>query len=140
MTTNRSPVGFGRIEAGVIAGSFALLPVAGVVNRCFTPRRVVRLAAILIDERNHMTPNDTSRRDFFRVAAAGAVAASAVAVPANSALANQPNMERALSLLNEALGSLREATANKGGHRVNAIGLVQQAISEVRAGIQYAGG
>lgn len=34
-------------------------------------------------------------------------------------------MERALSSLYEALGSLREATPNKGGHRENAIQLVQ---------------
>jgi hypothetical protein len=87
-----------------------------------------------------MTLNDTSRRDFFRVAAAGAVAASAVAVSANGALAYQGNMEQALAALRDALGSLREATPNKGGHRANAIQLVQQAIAEVEAGIQFADG
>src|SRR5262245_23332354 len=62
---------------------------------------------MLIDKGHHMTPNDTSRRDFFRVAAAGAVAASAVAVSANGALAYQGNMEAALASLHDALASLR---------------------------------
>ena len=56
----------------------------------------------------------------------------------SSAEAYQGNMERALSALYEALGSLREATPNKGGHRENAIQLVQQAISETQAGVDYA--
>jgi hypothetical protein len=30
------------------------------------------------------------------------------------------------------------AEANKGGHRVNALNLVNQAIGEVRAGMEYA--
>lgn len=85
-----------------------------------------------------MTTLDTSRRDFFRIAAASAVAATAVAATAGDALAYQGNMERALSSLYEALGSLREATANKGGHRANAMQLIQQAIDQVEAGIDYA--
>jgi hypothetical protein len=85
-----------------------------------------------------MTDTITSRRDFMRIAAAGAAAVSAVAVSTTAAEAYQGNMERALSALYEALGSLREATPNKGGHRENAIQLVQQAISETEAGIDYA--
>jgi hypothetical protein len=73
-----------------------------------------------------------------RIAAAGAAAASAVAISTTAADAYQGNMERAMSSLYEALSSLREATPNKGGHRENAIQLVQQAIGETQAGIDYA--
>jgi hypothetical protein len=85
-----------------------------------------------------MTDTITSRRDFLRIAAAGAAAASAITISTTAAEAYQGNMERALSALYEALGSLREATPNKGGHRENAIQLVQQAISETQAGVDYA--
>ncbi|CAM5769417.1 hypothetical protein LMIY3S_02830 [Labrys miyagiensis] len=47
-------------------------------------------------------------------------------------------MERALSSLYEALALLREATPNKGGHRVKAMQLVQQAIEQTEAGIDFA--
>ncbi|MEZ2126221.1 MULTISPECIES: hypothetical protein [unclassified Sinorhizobium] len=85
-----------------------------------------------------MNTVDTSRRDFFLIAAAGAVAASAVAATAGEALAYQGNMERALSSLYDALASLREATPNKGGHKAAAIQLIEQAIGEVRDGIDFA--
>jgi len=84
--------------------------------------------------------NSTSRRSMFRVVAAGAAVATAAAVAgtATPAEAYQGNMERALSNLYEALASLREASANKGGHRGNAMNLIRQAISEVEAGIDFA--
>jgi hypothetical protein len=47
-------------------------------------------------------------------------------------------MERAVSALYQALGSLRESTADKGGHRAKAMDLVRQAISETQAGIEFA--
>ena len=47
-------------------------------------------------------------------------------------------MERALTALYEALGALGEAIPNKGGHRDEAILLVQQAIEETHAGIDWA--
>jgi hypothetical protein len=43
-----------------------------------------------------------------------------------------------LSALNQALASLRESTANKGGHRGRAMDLVRQAIDETQAGIEFA--
>jgi hypothetical protein len=43
-----------------------------------------------------MITNVTSRRDFLRLATAGAVAATVVAASAGEALAYQSNMERAL--------------------------------------------
>jgi hypothetical protein len=57
---------------------------------------------------------------------------------AKSSNAYQGNMERALSSLRQALGSLQEATANKGGHRARAMDLVRQAIEETQAGFEFA--
>ncbi len=71
------------------------------------------------------------------VLAAG-VAAVGIAGTATRAEAYQGDMERALSSLYDALASLREASSNKGGHRVKAMGLIQQAIEETQAGIEYA--
>lgn len=50
---------------------------------------------------------------------------------------DQPFMKAAKSDLNKALSSLKKATADKGGHRNNAISLVNQAISDVNNGIEY---
>jgi hypothetical protein len=47
----------------------------------------------------------------------------------------QPHMRGALNHLNQALDQLQKATADKGGHRVKAIGLTRSAIAEVNAGI-----
>lgn len=85
-----------------------------------------------------MTADLTSRRDFFGLAAASTMAATAVVASTGQGLAYQGNMERAVSALYDALGSLKEATPNKGGHREAAIQLVEQAISQVQAGIEYA--
>jgi hypothetical protein len=52
--------------------------------------------------------------------------------------AAQPHMDNALAALQTARGELQVAEANKGGHRVNAMRLVDQAIAEVRAGIAAA--
>jgi len=49
--------------------------------------------------------------------------------------AAQPHMESALAALQSARSELQVAEANKGGHRVNAMHLVDQAMAEVRAGI-----
>jgi len=50
---------------------------------------------------------------------------------------DQPNMVEARKWLNTALDELNKATPNKGGYREQAIGLVQNAISEVNAGIEF---
>jgi hypothetical protein len=50
--------------------------------------------------------------------------------------AGQPKMQAALSELRAARASLEQALADKGGHRVKAINLVDQAIAQVEAGIQ----
>jgi hypothetical protein len=50
-------------------------------------------------------------------------------------LADQPHMQAALDYLRNAKSDLERATTDKGGHRVNAIKLVDQAIDETKKGI-----
>ena len=57
---------------------------------------------------------------------------------ASIAMAAQPNMQEALGQLQAARASLVRAEANKGGHRDRAIGFVDSAIAETKAGIAYA--
>jgi hypothetical protein len=56
------------------------------------------------------------------------------------AIGAQPHMTETISLLQSARAELGQATPNKGGHRERALGLIDQAISEVRAGIAFAAG
>jgi hypothetical protein len=72
-----------------------------------------------------------------RIATAGA-AGSALALSALPAEAYQGNMERALSALEAAMQSLQAATPNKGGHRERAMRLIEHAMGEVQAGIDFA--
>ena len=53
----------------------------------------------------------------------------------NPAMVDQPNMRTALEHLQNAKRSLQSASADKGGHRQNAIDLVNRAIDEVNRGI-----
>jgi hypothetical protein len=69
------------------------------------------------------------------LAGAAALGLGAVLGAAGEAEANQPNMEAALNSLYSAQNSLQHAEHNKGGHRVNALNLVSQAIEEVKLGI-----
>ncbi len=84
-----------------------------------------------------MSDTKPSRRELAILAASGAMAAGLLGT-ATSAEAYQGNMERALSALFSALASLREATPDKGGHRVKAMNLIQQAITETQNGIEFA--
>ena len=56
------------------------------------------------------------------------------------ATAAQPHMRSALDHLRMAKTELQVAEQDKGGHRVKAIGLVNDAIAEVEAGMAYAAG
>lgn len=85
-----------------------------------------------------MFDSKITRRGFAVTAATGAAAIGLLGASAESADAYQGNMERALSSLYQALGSLREATPDKGGHRVRAMNLISQAIAETQAGIDFA--
>ncbi len=49
----------------------------------------------------------------------------------------QPHMRAAVGHLESALDQLQKATADKGGHRVQAIALTKSAIEEVRKGIAF---
>lgn len=85
-----------------------------------------------------MSETEYSRRQIAAMAAGGALAVGLAGAAVTPAQAYQGNMERAISELYAALASLRESTPNKGGHRERAIGLVQNAIAEVEAGIAFA--
>ncbi len=51
--------------------------------------------------------------------------------------ADQPFMTAARNDCNKALGFFRRASADKGGHKANAISLTNRAIAEINAGIEY---
>nr|WP_027578669.1 hypothetical protein [Bradyrhizobium sp. Ai1a-2] len=85
-----------------------------------------------------MFDSKITRRGFAVTATTGAAAIGLLGASVKSADAYQGNMERALSSLYQALGSLREATADKGGHRVRAMNLISEAIGETQAGIEFA--
>ena len=74
------------------------------------------------------------------VAASALVLATGVGYGIGMAQAYQPHMQNALADLQAARGELQVALADKGGHRVNAINLVNNAITEVQAGIAVGGG
>ena len=59
----------------------------------------------------------------------------AVGFAGGMAVAAQPHMVNALNALQSARSELQVAEHNKGGHRVNALRLVNEAIGEVQAGI-----
>jgi hypothetical protein len=56
------------------------------------------------------------------------------------AIGAQPHMAETVTMLQTARAELVQATPNKGGHRERALGLIDQAIAEVRAGIAFAAG
>ena len=61
-------------------------------------------------------------------------------IGASIAYAAQPHMVSALEMLRSARAELARASTNKGGHRERALGAVDRAIEETRAGIAFAGG
>jgi len=62
----------------------------------------------------------------------------AAGVLIGQAAAYQTHMHNALDALRTARTELQASTPNKGGHRERAISLVNQAIDETRAGIDFA--
>lgn len=68
------------------------------------------------------------------IGVAGALAFTAMG--AGAAVAFQPHMVSARNDLNAAQIELQQAIPDKAGHRIAAIGLVQQAIDQVNLGIQ----
>ena len=65
----------------------------------------------------------------------GAGVAMVASFAAGFAIAAQPHMQAALKALHNSKADLEAALPDKAGHRVKAIGLVDQAIAEVQAGI-----
>jgi hypothetical protein len=74
---------------------------------------------------------------FARKALLGTAIAASMGI--GYAIGAQPHMTASIGLLQSARGELAAATPNKGGHRERALTLIDQAISEVRAGIAFAG-
>jgi len=70
-----------------------------------------------------------------RTVAAGIAVVGLAAFGIGYAVAAQPHMEAALSALETASHELEVAVPDKGGHRVKAIALVNDAIGQVKAGI-----
>ena len=69
----------------------------------------------------------------------GIMATSGVLIE-NVQAANQPHMYNALDNLRAARHQLEIAVDDKGGHRVRAMGIVDSAIDEVKAGIDAGAG
>lgn len=65
--------------------------------------------------------------------------AMAIGMFAGLAIAGQPHMVQARNDLNRAYNQLSQAAPDKAGHRVNAMNLVKQAITEVNLGINAGG-
>lgn len=79
-----------------------------------------------------------SRRSLMAGAGVAVAAGAITTIATSSAMAEQGNMDAALRQLGNALESLRRATPNKGGHKERAVALIEQAMGEVQAGIDYA--
>ena len=76
-----------------------------------------------------------------RLIAAGVITAGTFSVlGAGTAYAVQAHMVNARNDLQQGLTELQQADPDKGGHRDQAINLVQQAINQVNQGIQFADG
>lgn len=77
-------------------------------------------------DRTHYTPNGRNSSDFgeesFRLA---------------STLTDQPNMVNARTYLQNALGNLNRASADKGGYRERAQAKIRNGIAEVNLAIEY---
>jgi len=72
------------------------------------------------------------------IATAGMATAAAAAVAATPAFAEfQPMMQGALNSLTTARAKLMNGTSDKGGHRLAAIALVDQAITQVQLAINW---
>jgi hypothetical protein len=67
----------------------------------------------------------------------GIMATSGVLIQ-NAQASNQPRMDAALGDLRAARHELERAERDKGGHRVRAIDIIDNAIAEVKAGIETA--
>jgi hypothetical protein len=81
--------------------------------------------------------SSTPKKKWLCLAALVLITAAACWVVIPAAYGDQPRMYKALDHLRAAKADLERASPNKGGHRVKAIVLINQAIHEVEAGIAY---
>jgi hypothetical protein len=79
-------------------------------------------------------------RGTIAIAAATLAIGAGVGFGVSRADTNQPHMQAALAALQTAQHELTVAEQNKGGHRANALNLVNQAITETEAGIAVGDG
>lgn len=77
-----------------------------------------------------------SLKAFASVAGLSAMLVTGVFI--GQAMAEQTHMQNALGALKSARAELNAATPDKGGHRVKAMGLVDEAIGQVQAGMMAA--
>ena len=66
----------------------------------------------------------------------GVAIASSVGI--GYAIGAQPHMAETIAILQSARAELVKATPNKGGHRERALALIDQAVGEVQAGMNFA--
>jgi hypothetical protein len=99
---------------------------ASTTKTCLAPSRT--------PVKGENTMNTSSAR---KLALGAAIAAS---MGIGYAIGAQPHMSETITILQSARAELTAATPNKGGHRERALGLIDQAIAEVRAGMAFAGG
>ena len=76
-----------------------------------------------------------TKQFWLRSAGLGAIIATSMGI--GFAIGAQPHMDAAIALLRNARAELGAAAPNKGGHREKAIGLIDQAIEQVREGITF---
>jgi hypothetical protein len=132
------------VSAPAIDAPSALVMAAYSIRICSrtafqrTKRRAPRRAHKVMERKQTMTDAKFTRRSFAATAATSLAAIGLLGATVKSADAYQGNMERAVGSLHEALQSLQESTPNKGGHRERAINLIQQAVAETQAGIDFA--
>ncbi len=104
-------------------------------------RSLTATGAIIVAEQTRWKDIPEMHSVKSRLTTATFVTAIALAtIGVGTAHADQPDMYAARNDLQQAIGSLQAAQDDKGGHRVAAIGLAQQAIEQVNLGIQFAGG
>ncbi len=87
-----------------------------------------------------MSQSPVSRRSLVALLATlplGALLPRALRAADRDAVAQQPHMRAALASLRAARGHLDLAAPDKGGHRVKAIALVDDAIKETQAGMVF---
>ena len=106
---------------------------AGPRDAAATARQCLEQAAGQKSQRRHEMTTSIARKALLGTAISAAMGIG-------YAIGAQPHMSETITMLQSARSELAAATPNKGGHRERALGLIDQAISEVRAGMAFAGG